>query len=410
MLAWLAYDFANSAFVAVVPATVYAKYYALQVVGNDCGQGDLWWGWAVTTAMALVALTAPPLGAIADRAGVRRRLLGVFTYVSVIATGLLVTVDPGDVLWGWALAVVAIGGAEAAFVHYNAYLPTLVPLDRQGRLSAYGFAVGYLGSAVALGATLPFVLNRISIAFLITAALFGVFAIPALAYLPPDRRNPGTRVGIAATIRDALAQTRSTIHSTRDHPALRRFLLGYFFFADGVNTVVFFSAIFAAHTLGFNTAQIIQLYFAVQLSALLGAWAWARTIDTRGPKVVLQVTLLQWCGVVVAACLVQTKLQFFVVSVLAGTGLGAVQAASRTFMATLIPRGQEAELFGFYALCGRAASICGPLIFGTASRLSGGNQRIAILVVGVFFLVGLVAVSGIRAGGPTGARAGGPGA
>ena len=105
----------------------------------------------------------------------------------------------------------------------------------------------------------------------------------------------------------------------------------------------------------------------------------------------------------------QTKLQYFVLATVAGTALGAVQAASRTFMATLIPRGQEAELFGFYALCGRAASICGPVVFGIASRLTDGNQRVAILVVGVFFIVGLAVVSGVRAGGPTTARSNSPG-
>jgi UMF1 family MFS transporter len=111
-------------------------------------------------------------------------------------------------------------------------------------------------------------------------------------------------------------------------------------------------------------------------------------------------TLVQWCVVVVAAYFVQTKTQFFVVALLAGTGLGAVQAASRAFMASLIPAGQEAELFGFYALCGKTAAIFGPMIFGLTSRLTGGNQRIAIVAIGVFFLLGLVLISGVKAGGP----------
>lgn len=158
MVAWLLYDFANSAFVAVIPATVYSKYYALAVVGNDRGQGDFWWGLAVTTSMAIVALSAPPLGAIADHAGIRKRFLFLFTYASVAATALMATVGKGDVLWGWGLAVVGTVGFEAAIVYYNAYLPELAARERQGRLSAYGFAVGYAGSAVALLAALPFAL------------------------------------------------------------------------------------------------------------------------------------------------------------------------------------------------------------------------------------------------------------
>lgn len=399
VVAWTLYDFANSAFVAVIPATVYSKYYALAVVGNERGEGDFWWGLAVTTSMAIVALSAPPLGAIADHAGVRKRFLFFLTYVSVAATALMATVEKGDVLWGWFLAVVGTVGFEGAIVYYNAYLPELAPREWQGRLSAYGFAVGYLGSAVALGAALPFALRgSYAGTFLITAALFGLFAIPAFLYLPGDR--PGA-LSVASAVRVGFTQTQATLRRILGLPSLRRFLLAYLFFEDGINTVIFFSSIFAGHTLGFTTPEVIRLYFIVQLSALLGAWVWARPTDFRGPKFVVMCTLVQWCVVVLAAYFVQTKFQFFGVAILAGTGLGAIQAASRAFMSSLIPKGQEAELFGFYALCGKTAAIFGPMVFGMVSRLTGGNQRIAIVVVGLFFLVGLVLLQGVKAGGPT---------
>jgi UMF1 family MFS transporter len=163
---------------------------------------------------------------------------------------------------------------------------------------------------------------------------------------------------------------------------------------------VFFSSIFAGHTLGFTTSEVIRLYFVVQLSALAGAWLWARPIDTRGPKRVVQWTLVQWCAVVVAAYFVQTKPQFLAVAVLAGSGLGAVQAAARALMASLIPRGQEAELFGFYSLCGKTAAVMGPVIFGVVSLLTAGNQRLAILAVGVMFVAGLALLGPVCAGGP----------
>ena len=399
VVAWTLYDFANSAFVAVIPATVYSKYYALVVVGNSRGEGDLWWGWAVTASMLIVALSAPPLGAIADHAGVRKRFLFLLTYLSVAATALMSTVGKGDVLWGWLLAVVGLVGFEGAIVYYNAYLTDLTPRGRQGRLSGYGFAVGYLGSAVALGAALPFALaGNYAGTFLIAAAQFGLFAIPAFLYLPRDR--PGA-VSLAGTVRAGFVQTRATLRRILAMADLRRFLLAYLFFEDGVNTVIYFSSVFAGHTLGFTTAEVIQLYFVIQLSALVGAWAWGRPTDVRGPKFVMTCTLLQWCLVAVATYFVQTQLQFVVVAILAGTALGAVQAASRTFMAMLIPRGQEAELFGFYALCGKTAAIFGPMIFGVTSWVTGGNQRIAIVAVGLFFLVGLLLILGVKAGGPT---------
>jgi UMF1 family MFS transporter len=398
VLAWLLYDFANSAFAAVIPATVYSKYYALTVVGNARGEGDFWWGLSVTLSMGLVALSSPPLGAIADHAGVRKRFLALLTYLSVGATALMATVGPGDVVWGLLVAVVGTVGFEGALVHYNAYLPELAPPDARGRLSAYGFAWGYAGSAAALAAALPFALaGWPGGAFLVAAALFGIGALPAMRYLPADRPGPRT---LAAAVRGSFAGTRATLARIWRMPDVRGFLLAYLFFEDGVNTVVFFSSIFAGHTLGFTTPEVIGLYFLVQLSALAGAWLWAAPTDRYGPKRVVACTLVQWCVVVGAAYAVTTKPQFLVVAVLAGSGLGAVQAAARALMASLIPRGQEAELFGFYSLCGKTAAVIGPAIFGTVSRLSGGNQRAAMLSVGVMFLVGLGLLLRVRAGGP----------
>jgi UMF1 family MFS transporter len=398
VVAWLLYDFANSAYVAVIPATVYSKYYVQAVVGNERGEGDFWWGLAVTLSMATVAVASPPLGAIADHAGIRKRFLATLTYLSVGATALMATVGQGDVLWGLALAVLGTVGFEAAIVYYNAYLPDLADETWRGRLSAYGFATGYAGSALALIVALPFAwYGRVGGAFLSAAALFGAFALPAMLYLPADR--PGT-LTLAQAVRVGFTKTQATLRQLRALPDLRGFLLAYLFFEDGINTVVFFSSVFAGHTLGFTTPEVILLYFVVQLSALAGAWLWARPIDTRGPRFVVMTTLVQWCVVVLAAYWVTTKPQFYGVAILAGTGLGAVQAAARAFMASLIPRGREAELFGFYSLCGKTAAVMGPLIFGAVSRLTGGNQRMAILAVGLMFVVGLALLARVRAGGP----------
>ena len=399
VVAWAFYDFANSAFAAVIMATIYAAYYALAVVGNERGVGDLWWGRVVSVSMAIVALSSPFLGGIADRAGVRRPLFISFTALSVIATTFLVTVTPGMVLWGFFLGVVGNVGFEGALVYYNAYLPELAPRAMQGRVSGWGFALGYAGSIVALLVALPFVkAEAYYAAFLSTAGLFAAFSLPAFLFLPPDR--PG-RVSAVRAAREGGAEVLATIRKILGFRDLRRFLGAYFVYEDGVNTVVAFSAIFAAQTLGFPMDRLIVLYIVVQVSALAGALAWAWPTDRLGPKRVVMVTLCQWTVVVAAAYFVQTQGQFYVLAILAGTGLGAVQAASRTFLATLIPKGMEAELFGFYTLCGKSAAIMGPLVFGGISHAAGGNQRAGILAIGVFFLVGLALVARVRAGGPT---------
>lgn len=399
VLSWALYDFANSAFAAVIIATIYAAYYALGVVGNEQGLGDLWWGRVISVSMATVALCSPFLGGIADRAGVRRPLFIGFTSLSVVATALMATVEPGMVAWGFLLGVLGNVGFEGALVYYNAYLPELAPRTMQGRLSGWGFALGYAGSIVALLVALPFVqATAFGWAFLSTAALFGGFALPAFLFLPPD---PPGRVSVLQAARTGGAEVLATLRKILQFRDLRRFLGAYFVYEDGVNTVVAFSAIFAAHTLGFPMDRLIVLYIVVQVSALVGAVAWAWPTDRLGPKRVVMVTLGQWTAVAVAAHFVETQGQFYALAVVAGTGLGAVQAASRTFLATLIPKGMEAELFGFYTLCGKSAAILGPLVFGEISHAAGGDQRVGILAVGAFFLVGLILVARVRAGGPT---------
>src|SRR3989441_5418147 len=156
IVAWTLYDFANSAFAAVVLSTVYPAYYANVVVGNADGRGDFWWGAAVSTAMVIGALTSPPLGGVADHAGARKPFFVGFSVACIVATALMATVGPGLALWGWTLAVVGIVTYEAAFVYYNSYLPRIAPPERIGRVSAAGVAVGYAGSLVAFAAAYPF--------------------------------------------------------------------------------------------------------------------------------------------------------------------------------------------------------------------------------------------------------------
>jgi UMF1 family MFS transporter len=398
IVAWTLYDFANSAFAAVIFATIYAAYYALAVVGNHDGAGDLWWGRVVSLSMGMVAVTSPFLGGIADRAGVRRPLFIGFTALAIVATALMATVEPGMVAWGFVLGVIGNFAYESALVYYNAYLPDLAPPSHQGRVSGWGFAVGYAGSIVALLAALPFVQKEAYAgAFIATAALFAVFSLPAFTMLPQPARG---RVPVRQAAREGGAEVVATARRILARPDLRRFLGAYFVYEDGVNTVIAFAGIFAAQTLGFSMERLIGLYIVVQVSALLGALAWAWPTDRFGPRRVVMITLCQWAAVVVAAYFIETQAQFWGLAVVAGTGLGAVQAASRAFLARLAPRGMEAELFGFYSLCGKSAAVMGPLVFGTVSHAAGGNQRAGILAVGSFFVIGLLLLSRVKQGGP----------
>lgn len=408
IVAWMLYDFANSAFAAIVLATIYPAYYANAVVGNATGRGDVWWGTAVSTAMGIGALTSPALGGIADHAGTRKPFFVAFSVAAIIATALMATVGPGDAVWGWTLAVIGIITFEAGIVYYNSYLPRIAPPDKLGRVSAAGFAVGYAGSLVAFAVAYPFAAAQVYAGcFLAAAVLFAVFSVPAFVTLPADTRQA---VPLAVAAARGIRQTRDTLREilrSAERRQMRRFLTAYLVYEDGVNTVITFAGVFAAKTLGFTFTEIIVLFMLVQIAALAGSAAWAAPTDRRGPHFVVRVSLVQWAVVTLAAFFVQEKWHFWIVAVLAGTGLGAVQAASRTFMATLVPRQREAEFFGFYSLVGKTGAVFGPLVFGGVSWLLAGNQRAAIVAVGSFFLIGFVLLMRVQAGGPTG---GGPAA
>ena len=386
--AWALYDFANSVYPAVITATIFGVYYASAIVGNDNGLGDLWWGRVLSVSVLLVAVSSPALGRVADRAGVRKKLLMLYTYVCAAAVALFVTIEPGMVIWGFVLAVTANAAFEGALVYYNAYLPDIAPAGRQGFVSGLGFAVGYAGSVAGLLIALPLVKRELfAETWLAVAAFYALVAIPTFLFLPKDK--PG-EVTVLHAAQEGFTEFKRIVRDVLDRPNLLRFLVAYFFFVDGVLTTIYFAGVFADRTLGFAQTELISLFLVVQVSALAGAFGLARPTDRWGAKRVLDITLVLWTAVAIAAFFIQTKTSFFVLAVIAGTGLGSVQAASRSLMASLVPEGKEAEMFGFYAFCGKSSSIIGPLVFGGVSYLLGGNQRVAILSVAFFFLAGLI--------------------
>ena len=391
---WTLYDFANSVYPAVITATIFGIYFTREIVGNEQGLGDLWWGRVISLSMLFVALTSPSLGAVADRAGVRKKMFFFYTYLCVICVALFTTLQPGMIMWAFVLATIANIGFEGALVFYNSYLPNIAPRERQGTVSGLGFGFGYAGSAVGLLIALPLVAREhFHLVWLAVAAFFGLFSIPTFIGLPADKPE-GRPVAQAAA--EGFLGFRRLLGDVLKGRDLRRFLLAFFVYIDGVNTTIYFAAIFAVKTLRFSDTESLYLFLVVQVSALLGALALAKPTDLWGPKKIISLTLMVWTSVAVGAYFIHSKTVFFLVAVLAGAGLGVVQAASRALMSLLIPPGKEAEMFGFYAFCGKSSSVVGPLVFGAVSYAFGGNQRAAVLSVVAFFLVGLVLLQRVR--------------
>jgi len=392
LISWALFDFANSSYSAVIAAVIFPVYYVNVIVGNETGLGDLWWGRAISLSMGIVALSSPFLGGIADFAGLRKRFLFIYTFFCVSAVACFSLLDKGMALTGFILIVIANIGMEGGLVFYNSFLPLIAPREFLGRVSAWGFMVGYAGSIAALLISLCFIkIGKFSLVWLIVAAFFAIFSLPAFLFLPNDKKKETL---LNSSIKGFMYIKRTFIEIFKNKNSLR-FLISYFIYEDGVNTVIVFSSIFAAVTLGFNSQELIFLYLIVQATAFIGSFIMARPIDSWGPKKVVVLSLMMWSLVGIAAYFIKNKTIFWMLASFAGFGLGTVQAASRAFFARFIPSGKEAEYFGIYSLVGKSSAILGPLIFGYISS-TFGSQRPAILSVTLFFLVGLVILYSVK--------------
>ena len=394
IISWALYDFAGSIYSSVIATAVFAVYFANVIVGSQGGRGDQMWGWVVSLSVGIVAISSPLLGSVADRAGVRRKLMIGYTLLGLLAVAAFTRLEPGMVWPAFVLAVLANVGFEGGQVFYNAYLPDIAPRSHQGRVSGLGFGLGYAGSAAGLIAAIPLAkAQRFDLLWLMVAGWWLVFSLPAFTVLP-EPAGLGESVGRAAV--NGITQFRRIVREVLAERELKRFLLSYFFYIDGVNTVIAMAALFATGTLGFAQSEVIVLFLVVQFSALAGSFALARPTDVLGPKRVIMAMLVLWGAVAVSAYFVQSKTVFFVIAVVAGTGLGSIQAASRSFMSALIPEGKEAEMFGFYSFCGKTSSIMGPLVFGYVSASTGGNQRLAVVAIAAFFIIGGILLARVR--------------
>ena len=385
--AWALFDLANSVYPAVITAVVFQVYYINTVVGNTDSIGDWWWGRAVSLSALIVAVSSPLLGAIADRVGMRKRFMAFFVAMCLTGVALFTTLGPGAVAWGFTVFVFANVGYEACLVFYNAYLPDIAPSDKQGWVSGLGFGVGYAGSAVGLLLAIPLIETNIDLVWIMVAVFFIIFSIPSFLFLPQDQAS---EMSVGQAARWGVTNFREILGEVLQERDLRRFLLAFFFYIDGVLTAIYMSSTVASTTFGYTQNELVSLYIALQIAALIGSFVLAKPTDLLGPKKILSGVLVMWTLVAVSIGFIPTsKLWFGALAMVAGFGLGSVQAASRAFMAALIPKGKEAEMFGFYALCGKSSSIVGPLAFGYIAVASGGNQRLAVMALSVLFIVGL---------------------
>ena len=406
LFGWCLYDWANSAFPTVITTFVFSAYFTKAIAADEIS-GTAQWGIAISLSGLFVALLSPFLGAIADHGGRRKPWVFVLTLLCVVASALLWLARPETnfIILALSLAALANFAFEMAMVFYNAMLPDLVPRQRIGRLSGWGWGLGYAGGLVCLGLTLVllvqaetpiFGLDKESFEHIratgpMVAIWMAVFAAPFFLWTP-DRPDQG--ISFAAALKRGIATLIDTFRRVREYKQIVRFLIARMMYTEGLNTLFTFGGIYAAGTFGMEFDELILFGIALNVTAGLGAAAFAWVDDRIGPKrtILIAVTGLAVLGAVLL--FVEGKALFWTFALPLGIFVGPAQAASRTMMARLAPPRMMTEMFGLYALSGKATAFLGPALLAWMTVVFA-SQRAGMAVIMVFFLLGLVLLMGV---------------
>lgn len=407
--AWYMYDFGNSAYAAVVLLAVYAAYFKGQVVGG--AQGSWLWGLSVGIAMLAVALTAPILGTIADYSGGKKRFLFFFTAMSCVFTALLAFVGKGDIVTGMVFFILAEIGYRSAQVFYNALLPEIASVDEIGRISGRGWAIGSAGGIACLIIVLALIqifpgTLSVRLSFVLTALFYAGFSLPIFRSLPERAEKKALPSGMSL-IKLAFARLGATLKKVRHFKEFGRFILAFLVYNDGILMMLNFAAILGAVLFGLTQQQLILFMIMVQVTSIAGAYAFGHVTDRFTAKRSILIALGLMLIAVVWLYFDYSRSLFFVIGAIAGFALTAAQSVSRTLVGKLAPANKSAEFYGFFAMTGRTSSFIGPAVYGfiaahaalwyqrggqDAALAEQSGQRMAILSIAVFLLVGFVAL------------------
>ena len=404
VVSWAMYDFANSGYTTVVITAIFNAYFVAEVAGR-APWATFAWTAALAVSYALIVLTAPVIGAYADAHAAKKRLLAATTIGCVLFTAGLATVGSGDLALGIALVILSnffFGTGENLVA---AFLPEIAKGEAMGKVSGWGWALGYLGGLLALGACLAYITHAqgqgapaaefVPVAMLITAGIFAAASLPTFLFL---RERAVPVAGPADILKTAFARVAGTLGHARRYADLWRFLVCVVFYQAGIQTVIALAAVYAQEAMGFTTRDTITLIMVVNVTAAIGAFAFGHVQDRLGHVRTLAATLAGWILTVLLAWLAEGPALFWVAANLVGLCLGSSQSAGRALIGYLSPPARTAEFFGLWGLAVKLSSIVGPLTYGAVTWATGGDHRLAILVTGLFFVAGIIILAGVDPG------------
>jgi UMF1 family MFS transporter len=405
--AWAMYDWANSAFATTIITAIFPVYFT-SVAGADLPPGEATRMLARTTTIALAttAILAPPLGAIADYAPLKKKLLGLFMAVGSIASGCLILINRGD----WVLASLLFGlanvGFSASLTFYDSLLPHIAREGEMDRISATGYALGYLGGGILLALNVAWVLSPATfglrdaaeasrMSFLSVAIWWVVFAIPLFRHVPEPNIDLTSR-GLAprALIRTSLAGLGHTLRELRRYRHALLFLIAFVIYNDGITTIIRMATSYGTE-LGLSQGGLITAILLVQFAGIPFSILFGALAARIGAKRSIFLTLFVYTLIATLGYYMRTERDFYLLALMVASVQGGSQALSRSLFASMIPRERSSEFFGFFSIFEKFGSIAGPAAFEAASRATGSSRAAILSVIG-FFIAGAALLSRVN--------------
>ena len=406
LISWALYDFANSGYTTVVQTTIFSAYFVGVVAGVSQGYSPglstLLWSLAIGLANFVVMISGPLLGAFADHRACKKVFLLISSVGCIAATALLAIVGPGDIWLGMILVTLSAIMFASGENLIAAFLPELVPEENMGRLSGYGWSLGYFGGLLTLAICLAYITwakqhgltetHFVPVTLLITAGIFAVTAAPTFIWLK-ERAVPVVNNSALSNFQVSFQRLKQTLKEAMQFRDLFWFLTTLGVYQSGVSTVVVLAAIYAQEVMGFDTQSLIILIMVVNVTAAVGAFICGHLQDRIGSVPTLAITLVIWIIAVVFALFADKPIHMWITGNIIGIAMGASQAVGRALVSKFSPVERSGEFLGLWGVVNRLSAIVGPLSYGLINYLSHGNHRFSLVSTLLFFIVGLALLS-----------------
>lgn len=394
---WMYYDWANSAYSIIISTAVFPLFFKASATRAGVSPADstAYLGYTIAIATFILAMLSPVLGTIADYKGLKKRFFTFFFVLGLVSTASLAFIPSDQWLLLLVFYTLTAIGSSGSNVFYDAFITDVTSEERMNRVSARGFGLGYIGSTIPFLISIAIIVlsqNEVlpisttiasKIAFVITAIWWGIFTVPLL-------KNVYQKYGIEREpqpIMNSFKRLGNTLKEIRKYRALFLFLLAYFFYIDGVGTIITMSTAYGSD-LGISSTNLLIILFVTQVVAAPFAILYGRLAEKFTGKTMLYVGIAVYIVVCIYAYFLKTTLDFWILAMLVATSQGGIQALSRAYFAKLVPKENSNEFFGFYNIFGKFASIMGPLLIAVTAQVTG-NSASAVFSLVILFIIGM---------------------